>query len=158
MHKLLHKKIYYACFWPRLCWITVTFVYVRCCHHFICACLWNKMPKNKRYLQTILFLILRRRRHRRFEKKICKDKEGSILSQRKWADLKIETTHSPSHFPIKFYFCLIMHTGYFCTSNQMFKREIWDKFNEFTFLKFWNLSKDFERSEKTFERFQNFKK
>ena len=26
-----------------------------------------------------------------------------------------------------------------CTSNSMFKREIWDKFTEFTFLKFWNL-------------------
>ena len=26
-----------------------------------------------------------------------------------------------------------------CTSNNMFKREIWDKFTEFTFSKFWNL-------------------
>ena len=26
-----------------------------------------------------------------------------------------------------------------CASNHMFKREIWDKFTEFTFLKFWNL-------------------
>ena len=26
-----------------------------------------------------------------------------------------------------------------CTSNHMFKREIWDKSSEFTFLKFWNL-------------------
>ena len=33
----------------------------------------------------------------------------------------------------------------------MFKREIWDKFTEFTFLKFRNLSKDFERFEKTFD-------
>ena len=26
-----------------------------------------------------------------------------------------------------------------CASNHMFKKEIWDKFTEFTFLKFWNL-------------------
>ena len=29
-----------------------------------------------------------------------------------------------------------------CTSNHMFKREIWDKFNKFTLLKFWNLSSE----------------
>ena len=29
-----------------------------------------------------------------------------------------------------------------CTSNHMFKREIWDKFNNFTFLKFQKISKN----------------
>ena len=29
---------------------------------------------------------------------------------------------------------------YICTSNHMFKREIWDKFTEFTFLKLFEIS------------------
>ena len=37
------------------------------------------------------------------------------------------------------------------TSNHMFKREIWDKFTELTFLKFWNLpdeTRDIFKSQK----------
>ena len=43
--KHLHKNISYAHFWPHLCWRLHLCVYY--CHHFICACLWNMVVKNK---------------------------------------------------------------------------------------------------------------
>ena len=41
---------------------------------------------------------------------------------------------------------------YICTSNHMFKREIWDKFTEFTFLKF-QISKYQKMNEVNFPKF-----
>ena len=35
-----------------------------------------------------------------------------------------------------------------CTSNHMFKKEIWDKFMELTFLKFWNLPSETRENSK----------
>ena len=85
------------------------FVYVCCCHHFSCACRWNMADKNKCYLQTILLLILRRRRRRWLEKKLKRTfRERSKLIHRTWTDLKIEITHSFSHFPMKL--CLYYYT------------------------------------------------
>ena len=53
-------------------------------------------------------------------------------------------TTSYSSFLMIFCFCRYLHydrnqLNAISTSNHMFKKKIWDKFTEFTFLKFWNL-------------------
>lgn len=101
--KHLHKNISYAHFWPHLCWRLHLCVYY--CHHFICACLWDMVAKNKHYLQTIL-LVVRRRRCNWIQKKIVKankvlDEANKCGRTWKWS-FKLHSRHSSPHLAMKF--------------------------------------------------------
>ena len=49
------------------------------------------------------------------------------------------TTYTQYAYNLRGLWVVTWLRGKISTSNRMFKREIWNKFTEFTFLKFWNL-------------------